>query len=125
MTPFLPFPCPPAKSARGAESFAVKVIQNFLFHLTRRQYVSPRFFFALASEQLQVMPDLEQHRLGLMLDLFEQYFPRAHVRNVSRSRAAGKPDVAGRMPALLCESVFAGSHLQAGKEAAEMDQTGV
>jgi hypothetical protein len=40
--------------------------------LARRQYVSPRFFFALASEKPQVMPDLEQHRLGLTLDLFEQ-----------------------------------------------------
>jgi len=69
---WLPFPCPPAKSRRGAESFAVKVIQNFLFHLAGRQHVSPRFFFALASEKLQVMPDLEQHRLGLTLDLFEQ-----------------------------------------------------
>jgi hypothetical protein len=38
-------------------TFAVKVIQNLLFHLARRQYVSPRFFFALASEKLQVMPD--------------------------------------------------------------------
>jgi len=65
-------PCPPARSRRGAESFAVDVIQNFLFHLARRQYVSPRFFFALASEKPQVMPGLEQHRLGLTLDLFEQ-----------------------------------------------------
>ena len=56
---WLPFPCPPAKSPRGAESFAVKVIQNFLFHLARRQHVSPRFFFALAREKLQVMPDLD------------------------------------------------------------------
>jgi hypothetical protein len=27
------FPCPPAKPPRGAESFAVELIQNFLFHL--------------------------------------------------------------------------------------------
>jgi hypothetical protein len=73
-------PCPPAKSRRGAWSFAVEVVQNFLFHLARRQHVSPRFCFALASEKLQVMPHLEQHRLGLTLDLFEQWFPRAPVQ---------------------------------------------
>jgi hypothetical protein len=38
-------------------TLAIKVIQNFLFPLARRQYVSPRFFFALASEKLQVTPD--------------------------------------------------------------------
>jgi hypothetical protein len=97
-----PFPCPPAKSRRGAESFAVKVIQNFLFHLARGQYVSPRFFFALASEKSQVMPDLEQHLLGLTLDLFEQYFLRAHVRNVSRLCAPDKSGVACKTSALLC-----------------------
>jgi hypothetical protein len=39
------------------------------------------------------MPDFEQHRFRLTLDLFEQYFLRAHVRNVSRPRAAGKSGV--------------------------------
>jgi hypothetical protein len=40
--------------------------------LARRQHASPRFFFALASEKPQVMPQIEQHRLGLTLELFEQ-----------------------------------------------------
>jgi hypothetical protein len=76
--------------AQFSESFAVKVIQNFLFHLARRQHVSPRFFFALAREKLQVMPDLEQHRFGLTLDFFEQYFLCAHIGNVSRWHTVGE-----------------------------------
>jgi hypothetical protein len=69
------------------------VIQNFLFHLARRQHVNPRFLLALAREKLQIMPDLKQHRLGLTLDFFEQYFLRAHVRKVSCSGTAGKSGV--------------------------------
>jgi hypothetical protein len=36
------------------------------------------------------MPNLDKHRLGLALDFFEQYFPRAHVRNVTGSCPTGK-----------------------------------
>jgi hypothetical protein len=75
---------------RFSESFAVKVIQNFLFHLARRQHVSPSLFFTLASEILQIMPDLYQDRLGLALSFFEQYFPPAHVGKVSRLHSLDK-----------------------------------
>jgi hypothetical protein len=38
-------------------TLAIKVIQNSLFHLAQRQYVSPRLFFGLASEKPQVVSE--------------------------------------------------------------------
>ena len=57
---------------------AVKDVQHLLLHVARRQHVGPGFFLTLASEELQVVPDFAQHRLGLTFDFLKQEFLSAH-----------------------------------------------
>ena len=53
-------------------------VQRLLLDFAARENVGPRLLLALAGQEFQVVQDFAQHRLGLVLDFFNQNFLRAH-----------------------------------------------